>query len=227
MPALHLNAVVKTFGTGTARVDALKGVTLTIGAGELVAVMGPSGCGKSTLLNVMGLVVPASAGTVTVEGEEVTRSSDRSLARLRNRTFGYVRQDFALIDEDTIRQNVEVPLLYGGRRLRRKLRSQMCAESVGAAQLDVPLRRTVRTLSGGERQRVAIARALVGSPRIVLADEPTGALDSATSKAVIDLLVSVAERGSSVVIATHDEQVAARCGRIVQMHDGSLVDIGE
>ena len=222
-PIRELQDVTRTFGEGSALTHALRGVSLEVRGGEAVALMGPSGCGKTTLLNVMGLVVAASSGSVVIDGRAIASRSERGRARLRNRTFGYVRQDFALIDEDTAGQNVEIPLLYGGRRLWRKARRDLAAASLERARLDVPLGRRVQTLSGGERQRVAIARALVGSPRIVLADEPTGALDSENARGIIDLLLSLAAGGSAVVIATHDEGLASRCGRVLQMRDGAIV----
>jgi len=219
---LESRNVSKVYGSGRTQIKAVNSVSLTLAAGEAVALMGPSGSGKTTLLNVMGLLSRPSGGDVLIHEAEVCGGEHRR-ARLRNEFFGYVHQDFAIIENETAERNVMIPLEYAkprpGRR-ERGTRIQMALEQVG---LDWALKKNVSHLSMGERQRVAIARALVNNPVVVLADEPTASLDGATAQEVITLILSVRERaGAAVLFATHDDRVAKRCNRIVRMVDGRL-----
>lgn len=206
--------VSKVYGSGRTQVVAVRNVSLSIAAGEAVALMGPSGSGKSTLLRVLGLISRPTKGSVFIQGAEVG-GNERRRAQLRNEFFGFVHQDFAIIENETVERNVMIPLEYAkirpGRQERRS-RSRMVLDQV---DLGWALKKNASQLSMGERQRVAIARALVNDPVVVLADEPTAALDGVTAQEVISLILSIKERGSSVLVATHDDRVAKRCDRIV------------
>jgi putative ABC transport system ATP-binding protein len=198
----------------------LNEVSLDVARGEFVAVMGPSGCGKSTLLNILGLLDRPSAGSYRLMGEETASSSEQQLTRLRRDHIGFVFQSFNLIDELTVEQNIEVSLLYrkdGGARRRRVAEA---LERVGVAHR---ARHKPQQLSGGQQQRVAIARALVSNPQLILADEPTGNLDTANGEVVMDLLKSVSAAGTTIIMVTHSPLHAAAAARTVKMLDGQIV----
>jgi len=208
--------VSKIYGNGRTQVMAVRNVSLSIAVGEAVALMGPSGSGKSTLLKVLGLVSRPTEGGVFIQGAEVG-GDERRRAQMRNKFFGFVHQDFAIIENETVERNVMIPLEYANPRPNRQMRrsrTRIVLEQVG---LDWALKKNASQLSMGERQRVAIARALVNDPVVVLADEPTAALDGVTSNEVMTLILSIKERGASVLVATHDDRVAKRCNRIVRI----------
>ncbi|WNM40547.1 ABC transporter ATP-binding protein [Micromonospora halotolerans] len=219
---LELRGVHRTHGAGEAAVHALRGVSLTVSAGELVAVMGPSGSGKSTLLALAGGLDRPTGGDVVVEGESLGGLSARDLARLRRRRIGYVFQDLNLLGSLTAVENVALPLELDGVGVRAARRSALAA----LAEVDVAglADRFPDQMSGGQQQRVAIARALVGERRLVLADEPTGALDSQAGEAVLQLLRRRVDAGAAGVLVTHEARHAGWADRVVFLRDGVLVD---
>jgi putative ABC transport system ATP-binding protein len=217
---LELEEVTKVYDERPP-VHALRGVSLTVNRGELAAIVGPSGSGKSTLLHVMGTLERPSGGTVRINGIDVARIDDRQLAALRARSIGFVFQQFFLAERETALDNVADGQLYAGVGIReRRLRAEQALARVG---LEHRAHFRPATLSGGERQRVAIARALAGRPAIVLADEPTGNIDSVAGGAILDLFQQLNEEGATIVVITHDRELASRLGRQVRMLDGKIV----
>ena len=222
LPALTVRGVRKTFEAEHAPVRALRGVDLTVAAGEFVAVMGPSGCGKSTLLNLVAGLDVADEGTITVAGEEVTGRGEDDLARLRRKHMGIVFQFFNLLEGMTVLENVALPTIIAGRKRRMaetRARDLLDLLGIGDKAAAVP-----GVLSGGQRQRLAIARALANEPTLLLADEPTGALDSEGGAEVIELLRRLHTGGQTVILVTHDTDVAEAAERIVRMRDGRIID---
>jgi putative ABC transport system ATP-binding protein len=205
---------------GDAAVHALRGVDLAIEAGEFVGVMGPSGSGKTTLMDIVGCLSRPSAGVYEFEGRRVDQLDDAALTRVRGERIGFVFQAFNLLPRLTAAENVELPLLY--RRVPRARRRERALAMLDRVGLSARAAHRPGELSGGERQRVAIARALVNDPPVVLADEPTGALDTATGEAIMDLIEGLNRDGHAVVVVTHDPRIAARVRRIVHLRDGAL-----
>ena len=222
MPVLELRDVVKRYGAGATEVVALDGVSLAVEPGELVAVMGPSGSGKSTVLHLAGGLDTASAGTVLVDKRDVAGLSATELAALRRRQVGFVFQRYNLVPTLTALENVLLPLEFDGRpRKECRAEAEAALERVGLSR---PHDRFPDDLSGGEQQRVAIARAVAGSRRLVLADEPTGALDTITGDLVIELLAELRDAGAAVVLVTHEPRYASWADRVVFLRDGAVVD---
>ena len=220
VPVLEVESVVKTY-LSEPPVQALKGVNLTIRQGELVGIVGPSGSGKTTLLHLMGTLDRPSSGTVRLTGVDVATLTDREIAALRATRIGFIFQQFFLAEHSTLLDNVADGLLYAGVRLSD--RRAQAAEALALVGLGDRLRARPTQLSGGQRQRVAIARALVGRPAIVLADEPTGNLDQATGQAILALIDELHEQGATIVVITHDQGIAERMGRKVEILDGDIV----
>lgn len=217
-----LTNVQKVYRTDRMETIALQGVNLAIARGEFVSIMGPSGCGKSTLLNLLGLIDRATQGEIAFAGQSVTKLSDAQLAPLRNRELGFVFQSFHLIPDLRVTDNVEVPLLYGKHSASE--RRERVREALSVVGLEARANHFPSELSGGQQQRVAIARAIVGRPSLLLADEPTGNLDSHMSDEIMSLLERLnRERGMTIVMVTHDKSKADRSDRIVRVFDGQLV----
>jgi putative ABC transport system ATP-binding protein len=221
-PVLSLNEVTKVYRAGSLEVAALRGVTLDVQPGEYVAVMGPSGSGKSTLMHIIGCLDVPSAGSYHLAGEDVSRMSENDLAEVRNRRIGFVFQQFNLLASMTAWSNVALPLAYAGvNRTERRERAEAALGRVGLADR---VGHRPGELSGGQQQRVAVARALVTEPALILADEPTGNLDSTSTADVLNLFDELHEAGRTVVLITHEHDVAARAGRIVRLRDGLITD---
>jgi len=219
-PVIELAGIRKTYASGRFAVDALRGIDLSIGPGELVAIMGPSGSGKTTLMEILGCLLQPSAGSYRFRGTPVESITPDGLAALRGRDIGFVFQSFNLLPRLSAVENVELPLGYRAvpRRERRR-RAEHALERVG---LGARGRHRPAELSGGERQRVAIARALVNDPAVVLADEPTGNLDTHTGEAILELLTSLKRDGATVVMVTHDPRIGERVERLVEIRDGRI-----
>ena len=220
---IQIKNLVKIYNKGkTNEFCALKGIDLSIEEGEMVAIIGKSGAGKSTLLHILAAIDSYDKGSYLVDGVSVGDLKEKDRARFRNQKIGIVMQDYALIDEYTIEENVQIPLIFGkvkGNDVRRE-KIMTALKNVG---LDELAKKPVRQLSGGQKQRVAIARALVNNPAFLLADEPNGALDSKTSGEIMDVFEKLNQGGKTVIIVTHDMEVAARCGRVIEISDGEIV----
>ena len=214
--------LTKTYHMGKVEVNALCGVSIQIKKGELVAIMGPSGSGKSTLMNILGCLDQPSDGEYILDGQNVSRMSDNQLAKVRNHKVGFVFQSFNLLPRASALANVELPLSYSGETRGRREKALKALESVG---LSDRVRHRPTELSGGQQQRVAIARALVNDPAILLADEPTGNLDSKSGKEIMALILDLNKtRGTTVIIVTHDPNIAAQTQRIIRLADGEVVE---
>jgi putative ABC transport system ATP-binding protein len=217
---LSLRDVVKTYVMGADKVHALRGVSLDIAKNEYVAVMGPSGSGKSTLMNVIGCLDVPTTGSYSLEGQMVAEMSENQLAEIRNRRIGFVFQTFNLIPRANIFHNVELPLVYGGMpKAERRARTENAIERVGLADR---MKHKPNELSGGQRQRVAIARALVYNPSIILADEPTGNLDSKTGDEIMAVLDELHDAGQTIILVTHEDYISEHARRAVRLKDGSI-----
>jgi putative ABC transport system ATP-binding protein len=220
-PTVRLGALRKSYRVGESSVEALKGVSLDVGGGEMVALTGPSGSGKSTLLNLCGLIDAPDSGSRELCGTTLDSLDELSLTRLRREKVGFIFQGFNLVPVMTVYDNVEYPLLLLG--VTPAERRRRVTEALGRVGLESFALRLPDALSGGQRQRVAIARALIKAPALVIADEPTANLDSATARQIVDLLHELAhERNASVVVATHDERMSSHCDRVVHLIDGEL-----
>ncbi len=218
---IKLENVSKTYQTDKIETLALKNINLNVKRAEFVSIMGPSGCGKSTLLNVIGLLDRPGMGVIEIDGKALNTGRDKDLAAMRNRTFGFIFQSFHLINDLRVLDNVELPLLY--RSCSAKERRQLAQDALARVGLSARMDHYPNQLSGGQQQRVAIARAVVGRPLILLADEPTGNLDSQMGAEVMDILLKLNQEGTTVVMVTHDERQAKLGGRIIRVFDGQLV----
>ncbi|PID91871.1 MAG: macrolide ABC transporter ATP-binding protein [Bacteroidetes bacterium] len=219
---ISLEEISKVYRTREVETLALEKVSLAIDEGEFVSIMGPSGCGKSTLLNIMGILDEPSAGKVILDGEEISSYHDRHIASLRNRKVGFIFQSFHLIRELDSFDNVELPLIY--RKMAGKERKERVTEALALVGLANRKRHYPSQMSGGQCQRVAIARAIVGRPELLLADEPTGNLDSRMGREIMEILQRLNEQGTTIAMVTHDESLAGETGRIIRIYDGRLVN---
>ncbi|MFT4033887.1 MAG: ABC transporter ATP-binding protein [Siphonobacter sp.] len=218
---IQLNNIEKVYRTDTIETMALHNVNLEIRKGEFVSIMGPSGCGKSTLLNIMGLLDAPSGGEVRISGKCLEALKDKELAAFRNQNIGFIFQSYHLIADLPVIDNVELPLLY--RSVSAKERRELAKQALEKVGLSNRMKHYPNQLSGGQKQRVAIARAIVGQPELILADEPTGNLDSAMGQEVMDILHALNQEGRTIVIVTHDPNMAQQTQRLVRMFDGSQV----
>lgn len=217
---LSLQDVIKTYVMGDQKVHALSGVTLDIRKNEYVAIMGPSGSGKSTLMNIIGCLDVPTSGSYSLDGEMVANKSEGELAEIRNRLIGFVFQTFNLLPRSDVFHNVELPLIYGGiPRVERRERAERAIEQVGLADR---MKHRPNELSGGQRQRVAIARALVFNPSIILADEPTGNLDSKTGAEIMGMFDKLHAEGQTIILVTHEDLIAEHAHRTVRLRDGKI-----
>ncbi len=221
MMLIELENIDKIYRSGQQSYQALREVSLSVEEGEMIAIQGKSGAGKSTLLHIIGCVDTFDGGSYILDGLDVGKLNDRQLARIRNQKMGFVMQDFALVPKLSVYENIAIPLYLSKNVRLRKIRdmAEKAAEDVGlAGQLD----KRANQLSGGQKQRVAIARAVVNTPKIILADEPTGALDAATAGEILALLKKQNEKGITVIIITHDDSIASSCDRIIRIKDGKV-----
>ena len=217
---IDLKNIIRNFQLGSQTVHVLKGIDLTIKKGEYVALMGPSGSGKSTLMNLLGCLDTPTSGSYMIANRDVSKMNDNQLADVRNKEIGFVFQTFNLIPRQTALQNVALPLVYAGEKKEKRIsRAKKVLDEVG---LSDRITHKPNQLSGGQRQRVAIARALVNSPSIILADEPTGNLDSSTSNEIMKLFEEIHKNGNTLIIVTHEEDIAQHANRIIRLKDGEI-----
>ncbi|MDD2202157.1 MAG: ABC transporter ATP-binding protein [Firmicutes bacterium] len=217
---VNLEHVTKVYPMGPFEVIALRDITLDIADGDFVSIMGPSGSGKSTLMHIIGCLDRPTSGRYLLGGEDVSRLDDASLAHIRNKRIGFVFQQFNLLPRETVLANVEIPLIYAG--VKARARRRIAAEALERVGLGDRMRHRPSEISGGQKQRAAIARALVNSPSLILADEPTGNLDTKTGHEILDILTELNAEGATVMLVTHDREIAERANRIVQLRDGAI-----
>ncbi len=217
---IKLKGIVKTFTIGTVKVKALRDISLTIFENEFVALMGPSGSGKSTLMNILGCLDTPTSGNYVLNNQDVSSLTDNELAEIRNKEIGFIFQTFNLLPRATALDNVALPLIYAG--IRKDKRKERAMEVLTQVELADRVKHKPNELSGGQRQRVAIARAMVNSPSILLADEPTGNLDSKTSIEIMGLLEEIHGKGNTIIIVTHEEDIAKHAHRIIRLIDGQI-----
>ena len=217
---IRIENVIKTYDMGENSVKALQGVSFTINQGEFVSIMGPSGSGKSTCMNMIGCLDRPSSGLVEINGKETAKMSEKELAELRNKTIGFVFQQYHLLPSMTVLENVMLPLRYQG--IEKHLRKEMAIKALEKVGLQNRKSHRPHELSGGQKQRVAIARAMVTNPKIILADEPTGALDSETGKQVLDMFRQINATGTTIILVTHDPEIGASTNRCIKIFDGKL-----
>ncbi len=220
MEIIKTTDIAKIYHMGNQTVEALKSISITIDRGEYVAFMGPSGSGKSTLMNIIGCLDTPSHGSYILNDKDVSSLTENELAEIRNEEIGFVFQTFNLLPRSSAQENVELPLVYAG--LRKKERKERALESLKSVELSDRASHKPNELSGGQRQRVAIARALVNNPSIILADEPTGNLDTKTSYSIMDLFNKLHEMGNTIIMVTHEEDIASYAHRIIRLRDGLI-----
>jgi putative ABC transport system ATP-binding protein len=218
---IKLQGVTKTYKNGKETVDVLKQIDLEIKQGDFVAIMGPSGSGKSTLMNIIGCLDRPTNGTYFFDGKDISSLNDQELARVRNKAIGFVFQQFHLLPRLNALKNVELPMIYAG--IGKKEREELAKQALMKVGLEERMHHFPNELSGGQKQRVAIARAIVNNPKIILADEPTGALDTKTSESIMELFLQLNREGTTIVVVTHEHEVAQYAKRIIMVRDGVIV----
>lgn len=222
-PIIELKHVNKMYGEGEDQFQVLKDINFSVYPGEMVAIMGPSGSGKSTLMNILGFLDKQYTGEYLFEDQSYLKSTDEALSKLRNNVVGFVFQNFSLIENNTVFENVELPLLYGGMTYRQTKKQVL--KSIEEVGLSGKEDRLPKHLSGGQQQRVAIARSMVTQPRFLLADEPTGALDTKTSEEIMDLFKHLnEEKGVTVILVTHNPELISYCSRLIEIRDGEIIE---
>ncbi|WP_347551003.1 ABC transporter ATP-binding protein [Pseudalkalibacillus hwajinpoensis] len=217
---IQLDQIIKSYTLGKENINVLKGISLDIKKGEFVAIMGPSGSGKSTLMNIIGCLDRPTSGSYYLNEEDVSQHRDHELAKVRNQSIGFVFQQFQLLPRLNALKNVELPMVYAG--ALKKEREERARDALTKVGLQDRVDHLPNELSGGQKQRVAIARALVNDPSLILADEPTGALDTVTSVAIMDLFVELNKEGTTIIVVTHEPEVAAYASRVIYVRDGLL-----
>ncbi len=220
-PLIEFKNVYKIYQMGDSEVRAVDGISMTVNKGEFLAIVGQSGSGKSTCMNIIGCLDVPTSGSYFLDGRDVSHMTDDEQAEIRNKKLGFIFQQYNLIPKLNVRQNVELPLLYAG--LSEKEQAERAMEALERVELSDKAKNMPSQLSGGQQQRVSIARALAGNPSIILADEPTGALDSRTGKEVLNFLKKLHKEGNTIVLITHDNNIAAQAERVIRVHDGKVV----
>jgi len=222
---IELKGIEKTYGEHAAAVHALRGINVSIHKNEIVAIMGSSGSGKSTMLNIIGCMDKQSSGDYILMRKNINNANFTEMASYRNKIFGFVMQDFALIEHFSVEQNIELPLYYSMEKPSKKERKMLCRDVILKLGLEAKTNTPTKFLSGGQKQRVAIGRALINNPKIILADEPTGSLDKKTSLEIMTLLLELNKMGTTIIVVTHDPLVANLCKRIIKIEDGKIIEV--
>ncbi|MFX0549572.1 ABC transporter ATP-binding protein [Hathewaya histolytica] len=223
MSLIELKDINKIYGFGDSRIEALKNIDLNIEKGDMIAIMGASGSGKSTLLNILGCLDKPNSGSYLLDGKEVSKLTKNEQASLRGNFFGFIVQYFALIEDYSVFENVKIPLDYT--KISKKEKKERIIKLLKNLSIEDKISRNPNQLSGGQNQRVAIARALVNNPQVILADEPTGALDTKTSEEVMEIFKNINKEGKTIIIVTHDSTIASQCQKIIHIKDGEIEKI--
>jgi len=220
---ISLKGINKEYIVGDNKIEAVKNINLDIKKGSSISIMGPSGCGKSTLLNIIGQITKPTNGNIIIQGKETSSYLKGDVAKLRNEFFGYIAQNYLLVDRYTVYENIEIPLVYSKDKIKSKERRLKVENILKRLGLEEKINEDVANLSGGQKQRVAIARALVNNPSLILADEPTGALDTDTGNEIMNLLLEFVKEGKTLIIVTHNEEISKRCDLELKMKDGVIL----
>lgn len=220
---ISLNSINKEYSCGNTKVFAVKNANLSIESGKSISITGPSGCGKSTLLNIIGQITKPTSGYITINKKPIKEYSKNTLATLRNEFFGYIAQNYLLVEGYTVFENVEIPLLYSKCKISKSKRKKLILKTLIKVGLEEKINEDIKNLSGGQQQRVAIARALINNPKVILADEPTGALDTKTSNEIMELLLTLVDEGKTLVLVTHNKELANKCDVELKMIDGAII----
>lgn len=227
MNLIEIKGVEKEYRDGDSKTLALRGVDLSLNDPEMIAIVGPSGCGKTTLVNILGLLLNTTKGTVSINGQDISEYTDAQKSQMRNEMFGYVTQDFSLIEDQTVFDNVRIPLMLSKKKPTKKQQKKQVHASLKKLNIEHFLDKRVSKLSGGERQRLAIIRSIINNPKIIIADEPTGSLDDKNAGIIFDMLRELVKQSKIVVLVTHNMALANMCDRILVLDKGKLVSLDE